>query len=54
MKLPEHAIHTLHQLALAEYDDSPAMVRRINRWYCEHVAYLVRAIRRAARRRVRP
>ena len=53
MKARERAIDDLHLLALAEYEDSPAMVRRIQRRYRDHVEYLVRVTRRASRRRRR-
>lgn len=53
MKLRERAIDDLHQMALYEWRQSESMVHRLNRRYRKHVAYLVRVIRRAARRRLR-
>ena len=51
MKLRERQIDDLHQMALYEYADSAAMVRRLNERYAVYVKYLVNVIRRAGRRR---
>jgi len=53
MKLWEREVDELHLLALYAFRARPAMLRRINSRYRQHVNYLVRAIRRASKKGVK-
>ena len=54
MKLEHRQIDDLHQLALCEWSDSPAMVQRLNASYEKYIAFLVKEIRKAGQRKKKP